>query len=257
MGAVSSSITQLASTGELNFGSMLRSALTGGVASGVMEFSGMREMLQSADLGTRSLANFGKAGLQGVLQEATGGKFKEGFINSALASVAGEVGAHLDSQIRELKDLSPEQSSALKLMSRAAASALRVAGSNDPASGFANDFLSGVLEEQYQKASQPTPGDKPNNGWVQSLGASDVDPTQAQGLQPGRSGQGLRVSGDALSGWGDGIGGVSHGQSRDGLGNALGGSLAESLQPAAPTTAYGLGGTGLSTTGVALPRRLE
>ncbi|MCZ8092085.1 MAG: hypothetical protein O9331_01205 [Acidovorax sp.] len=230
MGALGSSITQLASTGELNFGSMLRSALTGGITSGVMEFSGMREMLQSTDLGTRSLANFGKAGLQGVLQEATGGKFKDGFINSALASVAGEVGAHLDSQIRELKDLSPEQSSALKLMSRAAASALRVAGSNDPASGFANDFLSGVLEEQYQKASQPTPGDKPNNEWVQTLGASDVDPTQAQGLQPGRSSQGLRVSGDALSNWSDEIDG--------------GMSLTGSMPPEARTTGEAVVGKG-------------
>ena len=230
MGALGSSITQLASTGELNFGSMLRSALTGGINSGVMEFSGMREMLQSTDLGTRSLANFGKAGLQGVLQEATGGKFKDGFINSALASVAGEVGAHLDSQIRELKDLSPEQSSALKLMSRAAASALRVVGSNDPASGFANDFLSGVLEEQYQKASQPTPGDKPNNGWVQSLGASDVDPNQAQGLKPGSSLQGLRVSGDALSGWGDEIDG--------------GMSLTGSMAPEARTTGEAVVGKG-------------
>ena len=76
-----------------------------------------------------------------------------------------------------------------------------------------------------ENTSDTTPGEKPNNGWVQSLGASDVDPNQAQGLKPGGSLQGLRVSGDALSGWGDGIGGASHGQLEDGVSNALGGSL--------------------------------
>jgi soluble lytic murein transglycosylase-like protein len=128
---------------------------------------------------------------------------------------------------------------------------VRVAGSGGDAAGFASDFLGGLMEEanpfagkaeaggKADKANKAdntnttgntSQGDKPDNGWVQSLGASDVDPTQAQGLRPGSSLQGLRVSGDALSGWGDEIDG----------GIALNGSMA----PEARTTGEAVVGKG-------------
>jgi hypothetical protein len=181
--------------------------------------------LQSTELATRTLGHLGKAGLQGLLQEATGGQFKDGLTNSLLSSVAGEVGKSLESQIAEFsKDgtLNVQEASTLRLMSRAASSAVRVAGSGDAAAGFASDFLGGLMEEanpfagkadaggkadKTNKTDNASQGEKPNNEWVQNLGSSDVDPTQAQGLQPGRSSQGLRVSGDALSNWSDEIDG--------------------------------------------------
>jgi hypothetical protein len=196
MGAMGSAISQVVMTGELDFGNLLRSALTGGIAGSIMQLSGMGEMLKSADLGTRGLAHLGKAGLTGVLQEATGGKFKDGFMNSALASVAGEVGARIDQQISELKDLSPEQSSILKLLSKATSSALKIAGTDDPAAGFASEFLSGVLGDGLQGAQKPeqAPGQrqvepegqerqaakKPSSDWVTNLGPSEVDAQAAQ-----------------------------------------------------------------------------
>ncbi|WP_199866016.1 hypothetical protein [Acidovorax sp. GW101-3H11] len=198
MGAMGSAISQVVMTGELDFGNLLRSALTGGIAGSVMQISGMGEMLKSADLGTRGLAHLGKAGLTGLLQEATGGKFKDGLMNSALASIAAEVGAQLDQQIGELKDISPEQASVLKLMSKAASSALRIAGTDDPAAGFAGEFLSGVLGDGLQGAQgkeqgqvgnegQPgqaaQPGDRPSSDWVRNLGPSEVDAQAAQWVE--------------------------------------------------------------------------
>jgi hypothetical protein len=205
MGAMGSAISQVVMTGELDFGNLLRSALTGGVAGTIMQLSGMGEMLKSGDLGTRGLAHLGKAGLTGLLQEATGGKFKDGFMNSALASIAAEVGAQLDHQIGELKDLSPDQASLLKLLSKATSSALKIAGTQDPAAGFAGEFLSGVLgdklqgaqkpEQEQQSPSQAQAGDegqpgqagqaaeKPSSDWVTNLGASAVDARTAQWLE--------------------------------------------------------------------------
>lgn len=197
MGAMGSAISQTVMTGGIDFGNLLRSALTGGIAGSVMQYTGLKDMLDSADLAKSSLAHLGKAGLTGLLQEATGGKFKDGFMNSALASIAAEVGAQLNQQIGELQDISPEQASVLKLLSKAASSALKIAGTNDPAAGFAGEFLSGVLGDglqgaqatgQGQDESQeqdlgPNLGSKPSSDWVRNLGASEVDAQTAQWVE--------------------------------------------------------------------------
>ena len=224
LGAISSATLQLTTGGKIDLGELLRSALTAGVSFGVMNATGMNELLQGGDLATRSLGHLGKAGLQGLLQEATGGKFKDGLTNSLLASVAGEVGKSLEGQIAELsknEGLSVQEASMLRLIGRAASSAVRVAGSNDPAAGFASDFLGEVLGEelrgaqgkeqsQSQNSSQAgnegQPGDRPSSDWVTNLGPSEVD-AQGLGLQPGRSGLGLQISGEALSNWSDEIDG--------------------------------------------------
>jgi hypothetical protein len=202
IGASSSAVIQLVTTGKLDFGNMLRSALTAGMATGIMDASGMGDMLKAQDLGTRMTAHLGKAGMQGVLQQAIGGKFKDGFANSLLSSAASEVGAHLDQQIKaQLPELDPAQASALKLLSRAATSALRIAGSNDPAASFANDFLMGALQdaaadrkpgqegrdghEGAQEGSTVSSGLglKPPRDWVERLGRSEIadpSPEEAQ-----------------------------------------------------------------------------
>ncbi len=215
IGASSSAVIQLVTTGKLDFGNMLRSALTAGVTSGIMDASGMGDMLKAQDLSTRMTAHLGKAGMQGVLQQAIGGKFKDGFANSLLSSAASEVGAHLDQQIKaQLPELDPAQASALKLLSRAATSALRIAGSNDPAASFANDFLMGALQDaaadrkrgqegrEGQEDAQDKPegstassglGLKPPRDWVDRLGRSEVSVMSGQPL--GRNNQSGVVDG--------------------------------------------------------------
>ncbi len=230
LGAISSATMQLTTGGKIDLGDLLRSALTAGVSFGVMNATGMNELLQGGDLATRSLGHLGKAGLQGVLQEATGGKFKDGLTNSLLASVAGEVGKSLEVQIAELsknEGLSVQEASMLRLLGRAASSAVKVAGSNDPAAGFASDFLGEVLGEELRGAQGKgqsqgqagQPGDRPSSVWVRNLGASEVD-AQGLGLRPGLGGLGVRVSDEVLSGWSDEIDG----------GIALNGSMAPETQ---------------------------
>ena len=241
LGAIGSATMQLTTGGKIDLGDLLRSALTAGVTFGVTNLTGLGTALQSADLATRSLGHLGKAGLQGLLQEATGGQFKDGLTNSLLASVAGEVGKSLDSHIAALSEngeLSVQEASMLKLLSRAASSAVKVVGSSDPAAGFASDFLGEVLGEELRGAQAKAPsqsqapsqntgqnpsqtangaGDRPSSDWVRNLGPSEVD---AQGLWPGPAGQGLQISGDALSHWSDEIDG----------GIALNGSMAPGAQ---------------------------
>ncbi len=55
LGAVGSATMQMVTTGKVNFGTMLRSALTAGVSTGIMDASGMGDMLKSSELGTRAL----------------------------------------------------------------------------------------------------------------------------------------------------------------------------------------------------------
>ncbi len=237
LGAISSATMQLTTGGKIDLGDLLRSALTAGVSFGMMNATGMNELLQGGDLATRSLGHLGKAGLQGVLQEATGGKFKDGLTNSLLASMAGEVGKSLEVQIAELsknEGLSVQEASMLRLIGRAASSAVKVAGSNDPAAGFASDFLGEVLGDELRSAqakeqsqsqnpsqagNEGQPGDRPSSDWVRNLGASEVD-AQGLGLRPGLGGLGVRVSDEALSGWSDEIDG----------GIALNGSMAPETQ---------------------------
>jgi hypothetical protein len=219
LGAISSATLQLTTGGKIDLGELLRSALTAGVSFGVMNATGMNELLQGGDLATRSLGHLGKAGLQGLLQEATGGKFKDGLTNSLLASVAGEVGKSLEGQIAELsknEGLSVQEASMLRLIGRAASSAVKVAGSADPAAGFAGEFLGSVLgdglqgaqeQSQSQNSSQAEQqGDRPSSDWVTNLGPSEVD-AQGLGLRPGLGGLGVRVSDEGLSGWSDEIDG--------------------------------------------------
>ena len=241
LGAIGSATMQLTTGGKIDLGDLLRSALTAGVTFGVTNLTGLGTARQSADLATRSLGHLGKAGLQGLLQEATGGQFKDGLTNSLLASVAGEVGKSLDSHIAALSEngeLSVQEASMLKLLSRAASSAVKVVGSSDPAAGFASDFLGEVLGEELRGAQAKAPsqsqapsqntgqnpsqtangaGDRPSSDWVRNLGPSEVD---AQGLWPGPAGQGLQISGDALSHWSGEIDG----------GIALNGSMAPGAQ---------------------------
>ena len=154
LGAISSATMQLTTGGKIDLDDLLRSALTAGVSFGVMNATGMNELLQGGDLATRSLGHLGKAGLQGVLQEATGGKFKDGLTNSLLASVAGEVGKSLEVQIAELsknEGLSVQEASMLRLLGRAASSAVKVAGTIGGLAVFLHHLVDRLADRVLQE----------------------------------------------------------------------------------------------------------
>ena len=76
--------------------------------------------------------------------------------------MGSEITAHLDAQIRQMR-LSDGERSMMGLFSRAAGSAVRIAGSGDPAAGFANDFLSGVMGDAVQSETQSGPAKPPDD----------------------------------------------------------------------------------------------
>ena len=154
VGGMTNQLVNMMAGGKFSFKSVLISAVSGGVAASVTDLTGIGRMMGSPAASDRLLGYGGRAGLQGLLQQAGGGKFRDGFFNSAMASIAGEVTSSLDGHIAQLETtqngLSAGESSMLRLFSRATGSALRIVGSGDPASGFASDFLGGILAENVQ-----------------------------------------------------------------------------------------------------------
>jgi hypothetical protein len=151
-GAAASALNQYVSTGHVSFKSVLSSALAGGLTAGITQLPGLGQHLDgaAASFGQRLVEYTGRATLQGAIQAVVGGQFKDGFVNSLLGSVASEVGGLLNAEIAQLSQrgaVSDSQASTLRLLARATGSALRIVGSEDPAAGFAGDFLSGVLGE--------------------------------------------------------------------------------------------------------------
>ncbi|MFT3776702.1 MAG: LysM peptidoglycan-binding domain-containing protein [Ottowia sp.] len=194
VGGATNQVVNMIGGGRFSFRQVLISAVSGGVAAGVTQLSGLGQMLQSGDTATRLLGHAGRAGLQGAIQQASGGRFADGFINSAMGSVASEVTQNLNSQIAQMEQqgLGASESSLLRLFSRAAGSALRIVGSNDPAAGFASDFLAGAL-------AQATPADAQgetvaDNGQATEGGARDT----GQGPAPAAPASVTVAAGDTL-----------------------------------------------------------
>ena len=138
-GAVSNAALQLAANGRINFGQLLQSALSAGATAGIAHLPGVGQHLDglAGTAAQRLMEYTGRASVQGALQAIMGGNFRDGMANSLLGSLAGEVGQQLNAHINQLQ--------VTHGLNASEASALRVAGSGDPAAGFANDFLTGIL----------------------------------------------------------------------------------------------------------------
>ena len=123
----------------------------------------------------------GRASVQGALQAIMGGNFRDGMANSLLGSLAGEVGQQLNAHINQLQvthGLNASEASALRLLSRAASSALRVAGSGDAAAGFASDFLGGLLGDALQNHPGTAATDAQAQGQTPQETAAPAHPGQ-------------------------------------------------------------------------------
>ena len=182
---------------------MLTSALAGGLTAGVMEIPGARENLTGASSTVGKLIQAtGRATIQGAIQEIVGGKFKDGFINSMLANAAQEVGDLINAEIGKIPNLTESERGAMRLLSRATTSAMRMVGSNDPAAGFASDFLSGVVGDAV--ASQ-VPANQ------QASGASTEQGAEAIATSPDgdRVDVAMPAAGEHSAGEGSGLGASS------------------------------------------------
>ena len=206
-GATGSLLGQYVATGHVNFKSVLTSALAGGLTAGVMEIPGARENLTGASSTVGKLIQAtGRATIQGAIQGIIGGKFKDGFINSMLASAAQEVGDLINAEIGKIPNLTESERGAMRLLSRATTSAMRMVGSNDPAAGFASDFLSGVVGDAVASqvpANQQASGASTEQGAEAIAASPDGDRVDvampAAGEHSAGEGSGLGASSDSDS----------------------------------------------------------
>jgi hypothetical protein len=147
-GAVSSAASQMASTDKINFGALLKGAISSGLTSGILG----SDVMQNAGLSGANASAIGRiagqAGVSGVVQQLTGGKFLDGLKQGALSGLASEVSTQLNTQINSNTNLSASERSMMGLLSRASASAIRALGNpDDPLAGFAGDFLSSLMQQ--------------------------------------------------------------------------------------------------------------
>ena len=198
---ISNASLQLAANGKINFGQLLRSTLAGGATAGLLDVTGLNSVPEGATLGQRLMNYTGRATLQGAIQSVMGGKFRDGFVNSMMGSVAAEVSQQLNSHIAQLEgngSLSASEASAMRLLSRATGSALRIAGSADPAAGFASDFLGGLMHDGLA-AHQPNTDAAGSAPPADPLGDFIADNQQAWSDRQARYDQVLQAFTDAQS----------------------------------------------------------
>ena len=182
-GAVSNAALQLAANGRINFGQLLQSALSAGATAGIAHLPGVGQHLDglAGTAAQRLMEYTGRASVQGALQAIMGGNFRDGMANSLLGSLAGEVGQQLNAHINQLQvthGLNASEASALRLLSRAASSALRVAGSGDAAAGFASDFLGGIMGDALQNHPGTAATDAQAQGQTPQETAAPAHPGQ-------------------------------------------------------------------------------
>ena len=168
MGAAGSALNQFVSTGRVSFKQVLSSALAGGLTAGVARIPGLSEHLNGAQTAAgRLMQATGRATIQGAIQAVVGGDFKGGFINSLMASAAGEISAHIDAQISQMPGLSAAERSSLRLLGNATGSALRaVANPGDPLAGLAGDFLGQVMGDVVQQELNRAPAADPLGSFI-------------------------------------------------------------------------------------------
>lgn len=203
-GAVSNAALQLAANGRINFGQLLQSALSAGATAGIAHLPGVGQHLDglAGTAAQRLMEYTGRASVQGALQAIMGGNFRDGMANSLLGSLAGEVGQQLNAHINQLQvthGLNASEASALRLLSRAASSALRVAGSGDAAAGFASDFLGGIMGDALQNHPGTAATDAQAQGQTPQETAAPAQPGQTQpGQTPAANSTVTVVRGDTL-----------------------------------------------------------
>ena len=168
MGAAGSALNQFVSTGRVSFKQVLSSALAGGLTAGVARIPGLSEHLNGAQTAAgRLMQATGRATIQGAIQAVVGGDFKGDFINTLMASAAGEISAHIDAQISQMPGLSAAERSSLRLLGNATGSALRaVANPGDPLAGLAGDFLGQVMGDVVQQELNRAPAADPLGDFI-------------------------------------------------------------------------------------------
>ena len=185
--AIGNATMQLANNGRINFRQLLQSTLAGGVTGGITALPGIRLPAEST-FAQRLLSHTGRASLQGALQEVMGGRFRDGLTSGLVSGLAQEMTVYLDRHIATAQTTPPPyaisraEANALRLLTRATASAMRAVASGNAAAGMASDFLGSFLGEVMQR------GDAGHAEGARTSGGTQAAETQrrrpAQAAQP-------------------------------------------------------------------------
>ena len=185
--AIGNATMQLANNGRINFRQLLQSALAGGVTGGITALPGIRLPAEST-FAQRLLSHTGRASLQGALQEVMGGRFRDGLTSGLVSGLAQEMTVYMDRHIATAQTTPPPyaisraEANALRLLTRATASAMRAVASGNAAAGMASDFLGSFLGEVMQRGDAGHAAGARTSGGTQ--GAETQRRRPAQAAQP-------------------------------------------------------------------------
>ena len=158
-GMIGSAATQLAANGKIDFGSVLKGAVTAGLANGILNSDAFVNAGLSGADSTVIGRMLGQAGVRGTLAELTGGKFLDGALQGVTGELADQVSRYINTEVANSTTMSASERSVMNLLSRASASAIRALGNpGDPAAAFASDFLDSALRE-HQNSTNAKPAD--------------------------------------------------------------------------------------------------
>lgn len=141
-----------------------RSILTGGVMGGLVNYAGLDtygldnsnagvavNSRQVIDWGQRLTAIVGRGAIQGLLQEVTGGRFRDGLVNGVASGLGAEVSRVLNIRINQWaaeNNVTPFIASQLRMVGQGFASALARSAANGGQGGveaFLGDLINGEI----------------------------------------------------------------------------------------------------------------
>ena len=202
--AIGNATMQLANNGRINFRQLLQSALAGGVTGGITALPGIRLPAEST-FAQRLLSHTGRASLQGALQEVMGGRFRDGLTSGLVSGLAQEMTVYMDRHIATAQTTPPPyaishaEANALRLLTRATASAMRAVASGNAAAGMASDFLGSFLGEVMQRGDAGHAAGARTSGGTQAAETQRRRPAQAAQPQTKPAAQSVTVAaGDTL-----------------------------------------------------------
>jgi hypothetical protein len=167
VGGAIGTVANSAVTGRpLTLADLGRSIFTGGVMGGLVNYMGLDTYgldnsnpglsvgsRQVIDWGERLTAIVGRGTMQGILQQVTGGRFRDGLVNGVASGLGAEVSRQLNIEINRWaaeNNIPPFVASQLRMVGQGFASALARSVANGGQGGveaFLNDLVNGEIGE--------------------------------------------------------------------------------------------------------------
>jgi hypothetical protein len=168
VGGAIGAVANSAATGRpLTLADLGRSILTGGVMGGLVNYAGLDtygldnsnlgvavNSRQVIDWGQRLTAILGRGTMQGILQEVTGGRFRDGLVNGVASGLGAEMSRQLNIRINEWaaqNNVPPFIASQLRMVGQGFSSALASSAANGGRGGV-EAFLTDLINNEIGEA---------------------------------------------------------------------------------------------------------